>query len=79
MNQVTPDRRNRQQELASKLHDSMGSFEVQSILDLLKLLRVESLEMLASCEESRFREYQGRIRAIDDIERMIVRPPIRSK
>lgn len=76
---MMPDRRTRQQELANKLHDSLGSFEVQSVLELLRLLRTESLEALASCDEARFREYQGRIRALDEFERMISRPPIRSK
>lgn len=72
------ERRKSQQELANRLHDALGTHEVQATLELLKLLRVETLEMLASCEKSRFEEYQGRIRAIDDIERMITRPPIRS-
>jgi hypothetical protein len=76
---MTPDRRRTQQELANKLHDSIGSYEVQSILDLLRSLRAENLEMLATCEEARFKEYQGRVRAFDEIERMITRPPIRSK
>jgi hypothetical protein len=75
---MTPDRRRTQQELAKKLHDSLGTYEVQSILDLLRSLRAETLETLATCEEARFKEYQGRVRALDDVERMITRPPIRS-
>lgn len=66
-----------QQELAKKLHDAIGSYEVQTLLDLIRNLRANCLEDLASCEESRFKEYQGRVRAFDDIERMITRPPIR--
>lgn len=75
---MTQERRKSQVELANRLHDALGTHEVQAMLELLKLLRVESLEMLASCEKGRFEEYQGRVRTIDDIERMITRPPLRS-
>ena len=66
-----------QQELAKKLHEAMGSYEVTTVLDLIRNLRANCLEDLATCEESRFKEYQGRVRAFDDLERMITRPPIR--
>lgn len=75
---MTPEKRVAQQELAKKLHEAMGSYEVQTVLDLVRNLRANALEDLAVCEESRFKEYQGRIKAFDDLERMITRPPIRS-
>lgn len=75
---MTTERRKSQLELANRLHDALGTHEVQVMLELLKGMRLDSLEVLASCEEGRVKEYQGRIRAIDDIERMITRPPIRS-
>jgi len=75
---MTQERRKSQQELAKKLHENLGNYDVQNILDLIRNLRANSLEDLVTCEESRFKEYQGRIKAFDDVERMITRPPIRS-
>lgn len=76
---MTQERRKSQLELANRLHDALGTQEVQTILELIRAMRMENLEALASCEHDRVKEYQGRIRAIDDLERMIMRPPIRSK
>lgn len=72
------ERRKSQQELAKKLHENLASYDVQNVLDLIRVMRANILEELAICEESRFKEFQGRIRAFDDLERMITRPPIRS-
>lgn len=72
------ERRKSQQELAKKLHENLASYDVQNLLDLIRMLRANGLEELAICEESRFKEYQGRIKALDELERMITRPPIRS-
>jgi hypothetical protein len=66
-----------QQELAKRLHEAMGNSDVQTLLDLIRLLRANVLEEMATCEESRFRENQGRIQAYDKLEQMITRPPLR--
>ncbi len=72
-----PERKKAQRELANNLYERLASFEVQSFLDLLRSLRSDALEAMVDCEDVRVKEHQGRVKALDELIRLITRPPLR--
>jgi hypothetical protein len=68
------DKRQRQHQIAKLLHERVGSPEVIHLLELLNILREDARENLVMSDKASFKHNQGRVRAFDDLARMITVP-----
>lgn len=70
------DRRRKQEELVRALQQRTASYEVQTTLDLLKLLLEGSKNNLLTCNKEEFAKLQGEGQTYEKLIRMLTRQPV---